>query len=85
MLNIPIMDNLLVELSDAQQEMIIGGGALSNIEEEISSYYNYERSITSSYVEQSTGPYGSVNIRKFDQDYQKIDTGSYQGIKYLFG
>ncbi len=84
MLDIHASNNLFVELSTTEEEMITGGGSVSNIQDDISSFYESETSFVNQSSLQSTGPGGSLNTQTFNQDYQQISNGAYQGIGYIF-
>ena len=67
-----------MELSDQQQELVSGGGQLTNLTDDLYTNFYKENSYVTLDVLQTSGPNGSANVQSFSQNFQEIDTEAYK-------
>lgn len=69
---------LFTELSENQQELVAGGGQLTDLYDELYSRFQRENSIVMFEAEQVSGPNGSTTTQAFMQDFEYIFTDAYK-------
>ena len=80
-----IKTELIVELSDEQQQIVTGGsygGYGDKIEDYLETYYKQHDQATLLEVNQISGSNGSVNIQKFANVSKHIDTAAYKDFYF---
>jgi hypothetical protein len=80
-----IKSELLVELSDEQQQVVTGGsygGYGDKIEDYLETYYKQKDQATILEVTQASGPNGSANVQKFANISKHIDTAAYKDFYF---
>jgi len=75
---------LLIELSDEQQELVSGGGQLTDLYDSLGTDFSRENSQVMLEVGQTSGPNGSTNVQSFGQAFQEIDTSAYKDFYASF-
>lgn len=74
---------LIVELSDEQQQIVTGGSyGGDKIEDYLETYYKQHDQATLLEVTQVSGPYGSANVQKFANVSKEIDTAAYKDFYF---
>jgi len=75
---------LLIELSDEQQELVSGGGQLTDLSDSLGTNFSKENSLVQLEVGQTSGLNGSTNIQSFGQAFQEIDTSASKRLSAIF-
>jgi hypothetical protein len=76
-----IKSDLLVELSDEQQQLVTGGSSGDFLKDKLSTYFKTDATITLLDVAQQSGPRGSTNLQKFQHDTISIDTAAMKNLE----
>jgi hypothetical protein len=63
---------LFVELSEEQQEIVAGGGQLTDLDDYLNTYFEAENSEVDFQAMLESGPDGSTVMQDFSQDFTKI-------------
>lgn len=75
---------LFVELSEQQQELVSGGGQLTDLDDYLNTYFKAEKSVVNFEVAQTSGPDGSQNLQKLSQDFTSVDTAATKDLFAAF-
>jgi hypothetical protein len=75
---------LFVELSESQQELVSGGGQLTDLDDYLDTYFKAEKSLVDFQVAQKSGPDGSEILQDFSQDFTAVDTGAIKDFNAIF-
>jgi len=75
---------LLIELSDEQQELVSGGGQLTDLYDSLGTDFSRENSQVMLEVSQGSGPNGSYNLQSFRQDFTRTETSAYKDFYASF-
>ena len=80
-----IKSELIVELSDEQQQIVTGGsygGYGDTIEDYLNTYYTQNDKKTLLEVTQVSGPSGSATVQKFANVSKEIDTAAFKDFYF---
>jgi hypothetical protein len=75
---------LFVELSEEQQELVAGGGQLTDLDDYLDTYFKAENSVVDFQAMLESGPDGSTVMQDFSQDFTAIDTGAKKDFSASF-
>lgn len=73
---------LFVDLSNEQQQFVAGGQDISigRLKDKLSTYFHTDTTATLLNVDQQSGPQGSTNLQRFQQQSLAIDTAAFKDL-----
>ena len=76
-----IKPELLVELSEDQQQLVAGGGGSGDVlKDKLATYFKANETITNLEVAQESTPKGSTNLQSFKHDTVNVNTAAYKEL-----
>lgn len=82
MFDVNMKPELLVDLSDEQQQLVTGGGSVGDqLRDKLMTYYKANYTITDLEVAQQSGPNGSTNLQAFKHDTIDISTAAMKELE----
>jgi len=82
MFDVDMQSGSFVDLSDDQQQLVTGGGAVGDeLRDKLMTYYKANYAITDLQVAQQSGPNGSTNLQAFKHDTINLDTAAMKELQ----
>ena len=85
MFDVNLKPELLVDLSDEQQQLVAGGDGGDSISDLLKTHYKADFTVTDLQVAQKSGPEGSMNMQVFKHDTISLDTAALKYLKAKLG